>query len=366
MNRLIIAGLFLINYSLSQEPGFLPDQDFMTDTLVIKLRPDSIPFQPDSSLNIIDQRSRPGSFLAIRQVMKSKTLETVDSSVTGKLKFIFLKQLFGYIPIDQVIRLEHPLAEESQQILSGDSLLTTATLSVDYLDWWYDNSPLFHKGWVLNGYTHLIDSEGKPKAGWQWETRVKKKKQESFARWTSRAVNTWLQQQSRALKADFKPVYKSLPYKRQLIGRFDYGLNLHGYFLDWRFSVDYPRNQEKRYVRGISGFGFMYQNYGSYQSVSVGSFGEQWFQRLRPSLLGRLKYGFYLGMNSFSPDKYDFMDLKNILLVKVDFALGLEYRPAYHHGLFGGVGIHQSVNLWPSIINRFETSLLISVGIIIL
>lgn len=336
----------------------------MTDTLTVYLRPDSIAIKTNPSLRIRDNRKLPGQFLMVHQVRKSKSYSSLDSTFSQKVKTGFVKQVFTYIPVDQYLLSERPLAEELNHMLTEDSISFEGTLSIDHLDIWYDKSPLIHKGWVLNGYTRLLDDNGEALKGWQWEIRQKKNKKEELGPFTVRLIHNWKEKQATLLNPGkmFQP--SPLPYKRAMIVRLDRVFFPDGYIIDWRVELDYPADQSKQYYRGLSSFGFMYQKNSRHQSILFGK-GEQIFRRIHPNFLGRLSYGYRIGTNNFNANYFEQVKLEDILLLKLVVGANIEYRPMYYSGLFVGLGLHQSINIWPEIINRFETGVMVNVGLVL-
>ena len=327
----------------SASPQDFTFSKFVADTLVINLPEDSSLIAADMPLRVVDYRETPGPFLGIRQIKKWK-----------------------YIPVDQYLVLPESLSAALGRRLPADFTRPSDTLVIDKVSIWYDGSPMFLKGWTLNGRTRLVNSEGSTLRDWQWEHRVKKKRKQKPEDAISRLVGEWMSAQGKALKNDLATgITSPYRYRRQLMFRVDTIILPDGYILNGRLSLDFPADQMERYIRGAPGMGIYYRKSSKHESVAVGVKEQQWFVRLRPSWLGRLGLSFRIGGNSFNPDKFDYVDWWNILLVNVGITTAVEYRPRYHKGLFAGAGLYQSVNVLPEVVPRYAIGLLLTAGVIL-
>ncbi|MFC1548068.1 hypothetical protein ACFL5M_06035, partial [Candidatus Neomarinimicrobiota bacterium] len=111
--------------------------DLIADTLELQLPVDSTFIPPEITLRIRDNRPVAGPVVGIKQTTK-----------------------YRYIPVDQYLALQEPLAEVMAPYLPADSTQSGDTLLVDNIFIWYDSKPWFHRGWMLNGYTRLLDEQG--------------------------------------------------------------------------------------------------------------------------------------------------------------------------------------------------------------
>ena len=334
---LIVCAAFVSSAS-AQDLAF---SKFIADTLVINLPEDSSRTTTGTPLQILDKRETPGPILGIRQIKK-----------------------WFYIPVDQYLVLPESLSDALGRRLPADFTRPGDTLVIDKVSIWYDGSPLFLKGWTLNGRTRLVDSKGTTIHDWQWEHRVKKKRKQEVEDAIGRLVGDWMAAQGKALNEDTS-VREAFPYRRQLMFRVDTIILPDGYILNGRLSLDFPADQMERYIRGAPGMGIYYRKSSLHESIAVGGKEQQWYVRLRPSWLGRVNLSFRVGGNSYNTDKFDYVDWWNILLVNVGLTAAVEYRPPYHEGLFAGIGLHQSVNVLPEVVPRYETGLLLTAGVIL-
>jgi hypothetical protein len=319
-------------------------EDLIADTLELQLPVDSTFIPPEITLRIRDNRPAPGSVVGIKQTTK-----------------------YRYIPVDQFLSLTKPLVEVMAPYLPEDSTLTGDTLLVDNIFIWYDGKPWFHRGWMLNGYSRLIDDQGGTVLDWQWEQRIKKdKRKEKLEVTLGRLMDKWMSAQGDALTAAPPSVGRSPhPYRRQFLFQVDTIVLPDGYILDWRVTLDFPADQAARYIRGKPGLGIYYRKSSKHESVGMGGKQQQWYFRPRPAWLGRVNLTWRMGANNFNTDKFDYMDYWNILMVNVGLAASLEYRPPYHKGLYAGVGIHQNINVLPDVIPTFETGFIITAGVVL-
>ena len=345
IHKYLISLIILVCAVLvtSAYPQDLTLSKFIADTLVINLPADSTLTAAGTSLPVFDSRKTPGPILGIRQIKKYK-----------------------YLPVDQYLVLPESLSAALGKHLSADIVRPGDTLVIDHISLWYDGSPLFLKGWTLNGRTRLVDGEGATLSDWQWEHRVKKKRKQKAEDAIGRLIGKWMSAQARALNDDrsargFSP-YR---YRRQLMFRVDTIILPDGYILDGRLSLDFPADQLDRYVRGAPGMNIYYRKSSYHESIAVGCKEQQWLIRLSPSWLGRLNFTYRVGANSFNPDKFDYVDWWNILLVNIGLTAAVEYRPRYHKGLFAGAGLHQAVNVLPEVVPRYATGLLLTAGVVL-
>ncbi|MFB0517132.1 MAG: hypothetical protein ACETWG_11100 [Candidatus Neomarinimicrobiota bacterium] len=336
----LLLSILLLSTAYSQKLSW---SQFIADTLVINLPVDSNLAAPEVQLPVLDSRESPGPLLGIRQIKK-----------------------WRYIPVDQYMVLEKPLAEMLSQRLPAVAGQPDATLVIDNIYIWYDGSPMFHTGWSLNGYTRLIADDSTTIRDWQWEHRVKKKRKQKIEDVIGRLVEDWMQAQQLALQEDLS-VRPTMPYRyrRQLAFWVDTIILPDGLILDGRLTLNYPADQQATYVRGAPGMGIYYRKSSRHESVAIGGNHLQWYRRLHPAWLGRLNFAYRFGANNYNTDKFDYIDWWNIFLINFGFTAALEYRPVYHKGLFAGVGLHQSINVLPEVVPRFATGLLLTVGIIL-
>ncbi len=354
----------LLNVTFGQRWLESINEDFIQDTLLIKLRPDSVLLNPKDSHYIRDNRLQPDRFVMVRQTMKSKIVEVPDTTFIQKVAKSIKAFGFGYVPVDQYVLTDEPLAREMSHYFLKDSVFFQDTLIIEHTNIWYDKSMLLKKGWVLNGYTRLVGNKNQEKSGWTWEIRIKKKKGKKFNQTIYRGLNEWITQQSHEIK--MANYLQPLPfiYKRGFEFRWNQIFLKDGYIFDWRIYLDYPIGHGKPVTRGLSKFGIQYQKTLKYQSIALGAGGEHILKRINQKFLRRIFYGYRIGANNFNPNHFEKVDIENILFLKIQMGLSVEYYPEFHRGIFLGAGIFQGITIWPTIINRFDTGVLMSVGMI--
>ena len=348
LQSILLMGFMLTTTAFSQEKEKkkweFSWEDLIADTLELQLPEDSTFVPPEVTLAVRDNRPLRGQAVGIKQTKK-----------------------YRYIPVDQYLVLKAPLAEVMAPYLPIDSAGTTDTLLIDNISIWYDHKPWFQSGWLLNGYTRLVDEHGRTILDWQWEERIKKdKRKEKLEVTLGRLMDNWMTTQGDALTAaPLKAGRSPYPYRRQFLLQVDTIVLLDGYILDWRANLDFPTDQAARYVRGKPGLVIYYRRSSKHESVGMGGRQQQWYFRPRPGWLGRVNFTWRMGANNFNTDKFDYIDYWNILMVNVGLAASLEYRPPYHKGLYAGLGLHQHINILPEIIPRLETGLVLTAGVVL-
>jgi hypothetical protein len=347
--RGLLAGALLLSTAWSQEKAekekkwIFSWSQFISDTLVIKPPVDSTFVPPETTMTVVDNRPDPGPVIGVKQIKK-----------------------WRYIPVDQFLVLEEPLADILSRHMPADTAHTDASVVIDNLTIWYDGKPWFLQGWILNAYTRLVNADGTTIRDWQWEHRIKKKRKREPEVSIGLLVDEWTRTHGRAVQ-EYHPFSRLSPYRyrRQLMVRMDTILMPDGYILDTRATLDFPADQVRRYVRGAPGMGIYYRKSSRHESVAIGGKHHQWYLRLRPAWLARLNLAFRFGANNFNTDKFDYIDWWNIFLVNFSLTETLEYHPVYHQGLYAGLGLHLSANALPEIIPRFEAGLLLTVGVLL-
>ncbi|UCD39074.1 MAG: hypothetical protein JSW54_06230 [Fidelibacterota bacterium] len=328
----LLAGTLLLSSAWSQEKDkknwdFSWTQ-FISDTLVIEPPVDSTFVPPEITMVVRDNRPDPGPVIGIKQIKK-----------------------WRYIPVDQYLTLEEPLADLLGRHLPADTTLADASVVIDNLSIWYDGKPWFLQGWTLNAYTRLVNADGTTLRDWQWEHRIKKKRKRKAEVSIGMLVDEWTKAHGQVLQKD-RPVIRVSPYRyrRQLMVWVDTILMPDGYIFDTRVAIDFPADQASHYIRGAPGMGIYYRRSSRHESVAIGGKHHQWYWRPRPAWLGRFNLAYRLGANNFNTDKFDYIDWRNIFLVNLGLTAALEYRPPYYKGLYAGIGIHQSISLMPGLI----------------
>ena len=316
--------------------------ELISDTLYISTYADALTLTGLPAISVNDERAESPTILGIQQIKK-----------------------WHYIPVDQYIALNEPLEIQMTKFFQKFQVTSNQTLVIDYLSLWYDASPAFGAARTLNGYTRLVDSSGKTVRDWQWELREKTAKNQKPADNIAILLNKWMIAQTESLQrrpASDLPV-SPYRYRRQMIPWTDIISLGDGYIVIAHLALEYPADQMVKFIRGSPGI--YYRKSSKHESIAIGGRDQQWYFRLNRSWLARLNTTVRVGFNNFNPREYDYVDFWNIMLINLGFNASLEYRPIYHKGFFVGAGLHQAVNLLPSVINTLETGLLFSIGLVL-
>jgi len=316
--------------------------ELIADTLYVSTYADALTLTDFPAIQILDERVDPPTIIGIQQIKK-----------------------WRYIPVDQYIALNEPLETQLTKFSQKFQVTGNQTLVIDHLSLWYDASPTFGAARTLNGYTRLVDSSGKTVRDWQWELREKTTRKQAPSDNIAILLNKWMIAQTESLQK--RPV-SDLPvspyrYRRQMIPWTDIIGLRDGYIVIAHLALDYPADQMQKFIRGSPGI--YYRKSSEHESIAIGGKDQQWYFRLTPSWLARLNTTIRVGFNNFNPRKYEYVDFWNIMLVNLGFNASLEYRPVYHKGLFVGAGLHQAVNILPSVINTLEIGWLFSIGLVL-
>jgi len=316
-------------------------EDFIVDTLFVEIPQDIVHSGFNLNLQVQDNREFDGSILGIQQINKYKV-----------------------IPVDQYITLNRPLAELFVEQFSRDSVDFKGTLKISRLSIWYDGNPAFAKGRRLNAYTILYDENGNPVSDWIWEIAVNKIRKEKEADQLGRMVRKWLNLQSIAIRnrAFNRKLYPYF-FRRQLITWTDFIVFTNGFAINTHLTLDFPPDQEKKWIRGAPGI--YYRKGAHHESIAIGGVDQQWFRRISTNWVVRITGTGRLGFNNFDNEYYSHLDYWNIIFLNLASLIAIDYRPIYHKGLFGGVGIFNSFSLLPLVIDRYEFGLSFTVGVIL-
>jgi len=335
-----IIGFFFLLCSVAWADKF-QFPDFVADTLVIPFSIDSSQSDSKSLLTVVDKRENFGIFLGIEEIKR-----------------------WQIIPVDQYLVLEESLSVFLGKYLTSEIGLFEQSLVIDNLTIWEDSRPLFLKGRVLNGYSLLVNNDGRIIKDWQWEFRIKKIKKEKKETEIGRLLINWMEAQKSALRiSSVTGTIFPFRYRRQFVLWMDWIFFQDGYIVDGRLSLDFPTDQMDSYIRSVPGI--YYRKSSLHESIAIGGKDQQLYKRFNQNWIGRLDFTFRIGANSFNPSKFDYLDWWNLLMVNMGFTTSLEYRPVYLKGVFAGIGLHQAINVLPDVISRFETGLLITLGIVL-
>ena len=338
----IAIVLLLLSNSLSAQKFKLPGiETFISDTLNIQVPVDSSLIGQPSPIKVLDSRNLEGSILGIRQTKKYK-----------------------YIPVDEYLSMNQPLAELFQSQFVKDSITQTGVLHVSNLILWWDGSSYLDKGLCLNAYTSFHNNAGEPVSDWIWEIRLKKEKKEEDAAYLSRFVQELTRQQSQALAAEAfnRELYPHL-FRRQLMTWSEFIFFKDGYALNAHFTLDFPPDQKNAWRRGSPGL--FYRKSDIHESIAIGGKDQQWYRRISPSLISKTSATFRFGFNNFEGGKFDHLEYQNLLYVNFSGQASIEYRPIYHKGLYGGLGVYAGYSILPDVIPQEELGLFFMVGVLL-
>lgn len=318
-----------------------PLSTFISDTLHIDVPQDSIDRSRNTSIKVIDSRDLDEVIIGIRQ--------------TKKLR---------YIPVDQYLALDQPLAGIFQSQFAMDSLQLSGTLHLSNLILWHDNSAIQQKGLCLSAYTTLHDTLGQPVSDWIWELRVKREKKEADTLYLGRVIQEFAREQSRVLvEQDFNPDLYPHLFRRQLMTWSEIIMFQDGFAINAHFRLDFPPDQESKWVRGSPGL--FYRRSAVHESIAIGGMDQQWYQRISPSWITQVSGTYRFGFNNFERGKFKHLEYQNLMYLNLSAQASLEYRPVYHKGLYGGIGIYAGYNILPDVVPQEEVGLLLRVGVLL-
>jgi len=337
---LVILILFL-NQSWAQKFKFPSIETFISDTLNIDVDQDSSLVPSASPIQVIDSRILDGSILGIRQTKK-----------------------YRYIPVDQYLALDQPLSDLFQTQFVADSLELSGTLHLSKLILWTDNSAVLQKGLCLSAYTTFHDTLDQPVSDWIWELRVKREKKEADTLYLGRVIQEFAREQSRVLaERDFHSDFYPHLFRRQLMTWSEFIIFGDGFAINAHFRLDFPPDQESKWVRGSPGL--FYRRSDIHESIAMGGKDQQWYQRLSPSWITQVSGTYRFGFNNFERGEFDHLDYWNLIYLNLSGQASVEYRPIYHKGIYGGLGLYAGYNILPDVIPQTELGLLVRVGLLL-
>jgi hypothetical protein len=345
---LVILTLLLFSLNtriaLGELPGFLKlptNRQLISDTLYVKVN-DSL-IKTGSNIKVMDNRVNPGSTLHIGQV-----------------------NVLRYIPIDRYYLLEKPLESMLSKVLSlpESSGGNNYSLIVDNLTIWHDSKPLFINKWILNGYSRLENSDHQTVEEWQWEVKIKGSKKKKVELKIGQLFDEWIKIQNDTLKsANLKNIIQPHPYKRQLMMTTAFIKYGDGYAINSRMPLYFPADQQKSYFRSAPGI--LYQKSSEHEAIAVGGWDISRYYRLNQSFVARTNGTFRLGFCRFNTDKFDYINWKNMFLINTTINASIEYFPPFYRGLYAGIGINQSFNFLPDVVQQYNIGLLLTIGVVI-
>jgi len=136
-----------------------------------------------------------------------------------------------------------------------------------------------------------------------------------------------------------------------------------GYAINAHFTLDFPADQESKWVRGSPGL--FYRQSDIHESIAIGGKDQHWFQRISPSWITQVSGTYRFGFNNFERGHFDHLEYYNLFLLNLSAQASIEYRPVYHRGVFGGLGIYAGYNILPDVIPQTEIGLLLRVGVML-
>jgi len=336
---LVFTLIFLMSWAPVLTAQLIDPGQLISDTLRIPVEVATATDSRSPGIHVQDLRGVPGNILGIRQVDK-----------------------YWIIPVDQYLVIPDSLSGLFRRFLSTTGANTNSTLYIDKLDLWFDSKPFFSQGWMLNAETVLVGDSGDTLSVWQWEFKRKPSRKEKTAQTLSQLMQHWLfDQQSAVLTGHFYSPSVFRKYKRTLSLWTKMIFFSDGYAIDGRLSLYYPADQMDNYVRGVPG---LYYRKSSYrESIAIGGNDLQFAHRLSRDWLLVFDGITRLGFNQFNPEKFDHVNWYNLFLINLGFSEYIEWSPQYHRGLYGGIGLYQSLNILPEVTDRFEPGILVTIGV---
>ena len=339
---IILILTLVLPLGLSAKKFKLPTMDtFISDTLYIQVSQDSSLDVSSSQIQVVDSRAVHGSILGIRQTKKYK-----------------------FIPVDQYLAMDQSLTDLYKAQFLRDSLDLAGTLHISRLILWTDNSAVLQKGLCLNAYSTFHDTLDRRVSDWIWEIRVKRERKEKDADYLSRVVQELLGKQSQALlERDFYPDFYPYLFRRQLMTWSEFIYFKDGYAVNVHFTLDFPPDQESAWKRGSPGL--FYRKSDIHESIAISGKDQIWYRRLSQTLITQASGTFRFGFNNFEGGHIDHLEYQNLIYLNLSGQASIEYRPVYHKGLYGGLGIYTGYNILPDVIPQTELGLLIRVGVLL-
>ena len=314
---------------------------FISDTLNIDLPEDTADVHGLTSLEVMDSRDLGEQVIGIRQTKKYK-----------------------YIPVDQYLALEAPLGDLFSRQFAKDSIEQTGSLDISELILWYDGSQVMNKGLVLSAYATLQDTLDQTVSDWIWEIRVKREKKEADTLYLGRVLQEWAKAQSLALKEqDFNTSLYPHLFRRQLMTWSEIIIMADGFATNIHFTLDFPPDQEGEWTRGSPGL--FYRRSSVHESIAIGGMDQQWYRRLSQDWLIQTSATYRFGFNNFERAEFKNLGYENLFYVNVSGQASLEYRPVYHKGVFGGLGMYAGYNILPDVVPQTELGLLLRIGVVL-
>lgn len=277
-----------------------------------------------------------------------------------EIVFISQEKKWYLIPVDHYYVTDISLQSAMNTIIT-ENIPGGHELVIDNLTWWNENGLFLFNGPVLNAYTKLINEDNETIADWQWEYRHKKKKKDKTETVIKRALIEWMNDQSSAL-LNYKnnAIISPYRYRRSLTGWTDVIFLSDGFIVESRIGLNFPADEVDKYIR--STLGIFYKKASTHESIAIGGKDQHWYYRFNSNWQARLNAKMRFGFNRFNPDKFEYVEWWNIILINTGLTASVEYRPRYFKGFFAGIGLHENINLLPEIIPRFETGILLSIG----
>jgi len=343
---IIISGLLACGLTLGQvqagDKFKLPAlADLISDTLFIDVQHDTSIDPALSGIQVVDSRELAETIIGIRQT-----------------------KVLRYIPVDQYLALDQPLAKIFQSQFLRDSLEVAGTLHLSNLILWTDNSAVQQKGLCLSAYTTFHDTSDLPVSDWIWELRVKREKKEVDSLYLGRVIQEFAREQSQALAtSEFNPDFYPYLFRRQLMTWSEFILFKDGYAVNVHFTLNFPADQQSNWKRGSPGL--FYRRTSVHESIAIGGMDQQWFTRLSPDWITQFSGTYRFGFNNFERGKFTHVNYQNLLYINVSGQASLEYRPVYNRGLYGGLGLYAGYNLLPDIVPQTELGLFVRIGMML-
>ena len=289
------------------------------------------------------------------QIKDSRSLapDIIDIHQTKKLK---------YIPVDQLIISKPRLDSLILRSINADSVSTSGTLYLKHLNIWYDSKPWFNKGHKLNAYTLFNSNDGAIAQDWLWEISLKRKKKEKQGDYFTRLILELGKQQGQALINPTSSTLYPFEYRRRILSWSDFMIFPNAYGVNIHFTIDYPADQMNKYFRGSPGIFFRKSK--KVESISVGGKRHQsWNWRYKNDFLIKSETGIRFGFNNYNRDYYNHLDFWELFNLQMTWENSLLWRPRFHKGIYGGIGIVQIIRALPTVLPIYEPGFMLTIGV---
>ncbi|MCF6239225.1 MAG: hypothetical protein L3J79_10550, partial [Candidatus Marinimicrobia bacterium] len=136
-----------------------------------------------------------------------------------------------------------------------------------------------------------------------------------------------------------------------------------GYAINAHVTLDFPPDQKSGWQRGSPGL--FYRRSNLHESIALGGKDRQWYHRISQNWISKYSGTFRFGFNNFEGSHFQHLDYWNLIYLNVSSQASIEFRPVYHKGLYGGIGVYAGYSFLPDVIPQAEIGFLLSMGVLL-